>query len=59
MIKDFKKVELGEQSEKLKYLEGKIDLCHKERVPDQQTRQQLEKNMENMNTTRLVSIFNI
>ena len=56
VIKDLKnRMKLGEQSEKLKYLEGEIDLCQKEKVSEQQARQKLEKNMENLNTASLVS----
>ena len=49
------RMELGEQSEKLKYLEGEIDLCQKEKVSEQRARQKLEKNMDNLNTASLVS----
>ena len=56
VIKDLKnRMKLGEQSEKLKYLEGEIDLCQKEKVSEQQARQKLEKNMDNLNTASLVS----
>ena len=58
VIKDLKnRMKLGEQSEKLKYLEGEIDLCQKEKVSEQQARQKLEKNMDNLNTASLVSNY--
>ena len=50
------KLELEEQSEKLKYLKAEIEMCQKERESEHQARQKLEANLENLNTANLVSI---
>ena len=58
VIKDLKnRLKLGEQSEKVKYLEGEVELCKKEKVTEQKARQQLERNMEKLKTASLVSKF--
>ena len=57
VIKDLKsRMKDGAEAEKIKYLEGEVELCQKEKVSEQKAREKLEKNMENLNTASLVGI---
>merc|ERR1712142_952755 len=54
-IKDLKnRLKQGEQTEKVKYLEGEIELCQKEKISERETRKVLEGNLENLKTASMV-----
>ena len=58
VIKDLKsRMKDGAEAEKIKYLEGEVELCQKEKFSEQKTREKLEKNLENLNTASLVGIY--
>jgi len=55
IIKDLRsRMKLGEQSAKVKYLEGEVEICQREKKSEQETRQILEKNLENLKAASLV-----
>ena len=57
LIKDLRsRMKLGEQSAKVKYLEGEVDICQREKKSEQETRKVLEQNLENLKAASLVCI---
>ena len=56
VIKDLNnRLKFNKQAERIKYLEGEIEFCHKERDSEQESMKILEKSMENLRSDSLES----